>query len=476
MKTMKHIIWMAALALTAATWSACSSEDELTTIEQPAEQPRTFTVTTTLSPRNGGMRSTMTDVGGATGITAEWEVGDQIMVGYENTSNEFVDATATVTAVDPSTKAATITLTLIDPKNTGDIQFYYPRSYWLWTKDANTDQVGTLADINQNFAAITGYGKMTVSDSGVTLPTGITMEPLMCIWKFSFKDGENDITSAITKLVIDFPKMVDMRYEVTPSSQSTIYVAIFAPFGGFSAEPVNIYAQTASGFYRKSAASVTLVGGKTYTSKDLALKKAEVGKVFGADGNIYDNATAATAAGTTAVAMITYVGSENGESAPYNHGLALAMSDANSGNTCQWKTSNTDAGHTKQSGSFTTESGLQYNDATHNSDTYPAFKAAIANNSTALPTGCSAWFLSSGYQWNQMINACKNVLGANNNYTDLRDGFSTRGGSNLQSGLYWSSSEYSDKGAWFFNFSAGQGHWYSHNKGNEDYVRSALAF
>ena len=197
------------------------------------------------------------------------------------------------------------------------------------------------------------------------------------------------------------------------------------------------------------------------------------GKLIGVDGKIYLTAAQASAAGTTAVAMITYVGAWTGESSPYNHGLALALSDANGGSCCYWKTSNTDAGHTKQPSAgfsaFSPESGLQYN-ATHNTDEYPAFKAAISNNSTAAPSNCSAWFLPTGYQWNQMINAAGSA-------NQLRDCFSSVGGTNMQSSAtakYWLSTEDSSDNAWVYTFNAnmfGQG-----SKLSNCYVRSALAF
>ena len=133
------------------------------------------------------------------------------------------------------------------------------------------------------------------------------------------------------------------------------------------------------------------------------------------------------------MAKIVYVGSDNGEAAPYNHGLALALSDA--GTNCEWSTSNTKV-HTynTQNGSFDSESGLQYN-ATQNSDTYPAFKAAIANIGTAAPTGCSSWFLASGYQWNQMIGAA----GLSNLGLQQGEGHYTPS--------YWSSTEYNAEAA-----------------------------
>ena len=195
----------------------------------------------------------------------------------------------------------------------------------------------------------------------------------------------------------------------------------------------------------------------------------DLGKVIGADGNIYTNADAATAASTTAVAKIVYVGSDTGEAAPYNHGLALSMSDANGGSNCAWTTSSGSTVHTytTTSSTFASESGLQYN-ATHNTETYPAFKFAIANNSTAAPIGCSAWFLASGYQWEKMISAV-------GGYASLRDGFSSVGGTNMQKVAYRSSTEHSSYSAWIFDFFS-SGSCRSDSKVDGYYVRSALAF
>ncbi|MBO7602533.1 MAG: hypothetical protein J6S94_05840, partial [Bacteroidaceae bacterium] len=93
----------------------------------------------------------------------------------------------------------------------------------------------------------------------------------------------------------------------------------------------------------------------------------------------------------------------------------------------------------------------------HNTDEYPAFKAAIANNGASTPTGCSAWFLASGYQWKQMANAV--------------GGYNKLG---LNSGNYWSSSEGSEPNAWKF-FST-NGVWDNMDKDDNYRVRSCLAF
>ena len=320
---MDHIIGMAALALTVATLLACSNKDKLT----PTPQAHTYTLTTTLSPKGGvETRSTMTDNGDGS-ISAAWEVGDQIWVLYTNIGDAPEETTATVTAVDPTTKAATITLTLTNPKNGGSITFGYPANFFNDLKDPANDQTGTLDDIKANFAAISGTETMFVFDSEVTLPD-VTMMPAMCIWKFSFTDGTDDITSAVTKLVIDFP-VNSMTYIVTPTSLDNIYVAMYGDI--INAQPVSVTAKTATGVYRKTAASVSLASGKTYTSTGLALTSAaitnavagDIGQLIGADGNIYPKADIATAFGTTGVAMIGYVGTES----DCTHGVAVALND-----------------------------------------------------------------------------------------------------------------------------------------------------
>ena len=186
-----------------------------------------------------------------------------------------------------------------------------------------------MDDINANFAAISGTETMFVFDSVVTLPD-VTMMPAMCIWKFSFTDGTEDITSAVTKLAIDFP-VNSMTYIVTPTSLSNIYVAMYGDI--INAQPVSVTAKTATGVYRKTAASVSLASGTTYTSTGLALTSAaitnavagDIGKLVGADGNIYPNADIATAFGTSGVAMIGYVGDES----DCTHGVAVALDDEN---------------------------------------------------------------------------------------------------------------------------------------------------
>ena len=218
--------------------------------------------------------------------------------------------------------------------------------------------------------------------------------------------------------------------------------------------------------------------GKIYTTTGLALTKVEVGKVIGADGNIYAN-QAATPGGNTAVAMICYVGNGAETNTTFNHGLALALTEAGRGATWCSQTSAFCLGTHYDSYQTNDMAGIANTDALvgHGSHTHAAASMARNYNSGTHPTGTSAWFLPSAGQWDQMFNACKNVLGTRDSYLDLLYGFGNVGGTNLQrNGSYWSSTELYTGRAWCYNF--GTGNWFQGNKANENsyYIRSALAF
>ena len=160
---------------------------------------------------------------------------------------------------------------------------------------------------------------------------------------------------------------------------------------------------------------------KKAAAKPLANATTEdLGKVVGADGNIYANKAAAEAANTTAVAMICYVNE--------GHGLALALSDEGD---MDWNTAlTTCAAHT------------------------PAVTGAT-------------WKLASKSEMNLMINAA-------GNYAALRDGFSAVGGTNMIDEYYWLSDESSADYAENFNFSYGS--WSQEFKDCNYKVRACLAF
>ena len=194
--------------------------------------------------------------------------------------------------------------------------------------------------------------------------------------------------------------------------------------------------QTAVTFDDEGKSTATVTEGNTVTAKfngtkkvlgvkaekkltpSLSLTNPTVGQVIGSDGKNYAYASLPT--GVTPVAKICYVSGSNG--------LALALTDEEG--TMNWSTAQTTcAAHT------------------------PAF------------TG-GTWKLASKDEWDNMISAA-------GNHTDLRDGFSSVGGTNMQSDFYWSSTAIS-YGAWYYTFDSGR--WSNGGKGATQYVRACLAF
>jgi hypothetical protein len=456
MKKTFRFLSMAALLVVGAIMTGCSSDDNIDNPQQPANKDNVVTLTATVGFE---ANATTRAINGTTGAKT-FESGKQIAVFYEDASGNLQKAVSNDFTPTGDNTTATFTVTLSNAKSGGQIRYIYPASMakalpgstTAYTADdaVTIDYSGIFGSQDGTLTKLANYD-LAVKDatlSGTDQPVSVTLANPLAICKFTLTDGTNPITSSVNSLTISDGTNT---YAVTPSALSTIYVAMKPATG-----KIAFTAATGSKTYFKTATGTSLVASKLYTNITVSMVELARGSVICSDGSVYASKGDATGASKTPVAMIAYLGSDNCEAAPYNHGLALALSDASTG--CKWKTSNTDAGHTKQTdkNNFTSESGLQYNDVTHNSDTYPAFKAAITY-SPAAPTGCSSWFLPSGYQWKKMID--------------------TPGISNL--GLqdnpgYWSSTEYNGYRAWYFEFYDGS--WSNGNKNENQRVRACLAF
>ncbi len=328
---MKNLLWMATLALTAAALTACSNEEEPTINEDPVQKGNVVFLTATIQPQSVVTRSLLTENGDGS-VTSEWQVGNRLLVGYQTNSDPNY-AMATVKAIDPGTKAATVTLEMTDPKNGGAIEFYYPYDAMTGAKDLFSDQKGTLADIADNWVVCGGSATMSTAGSTASLTGTVTMAPLSSIWKFSFTDGSSGITNSINQLNISWGSRT---YQVMPTNQSNIYVSMSTPSISTPSDII-IVAHTTSDVYLKTQTDISLISGKMYVSPNLALTRAktmteatasDIGRVIGQDGRIYDNGTLATACGTTAKAMIAYVGAVSGIC---DHGLAIALENESGG-------------------------------------------------------------------------------------------------------------------------------------------------
>ena len=162
-----------------------------------------------------------------------------------------------------------------------------------------------------------------------------------------------------------------------------------------------------------------------------ALSASVVGEIVGSDGNAYavaykDNLPS----GVTAAGMVAY---KNG-----SNGLVIALADE--ANTMNWST---------------------------------ATGASGAAAHTPVVTG-GTWKLPSKAEWNQMFGDDADTDIAN--YFNLNFYISTAGGTDLQDGYYWSSTESEGEIA-YVELDCGSAYWYNNGYEDEDRrVRACLAF
>ncbi len=403
--------------------------------------------TATMAAKYAGTKAVDAD-----GVTT-WVVNEKIAVYYQKNDDTYGTATANVDAVNAG--VATISASLTNAKNGGIVKFVYPASLVNASGDdidvakLESNQHGTIADISTNFDAATGSGTLVTDGSTCGTEATITLTNRVLIGRFTPKFGGAAINEITTLTVSDGTN----SYTVTPSAgtfgTSGIYVAMLP----VSSQVVSLIASTASANYIYSGKSVTLVAGKLYNNLAIEFSVPayysattnDVGKVIGNDGNMYVNVDAATAAGTTAVAMIAYVGAANTSSG--THGLALALAD---------------------------EPGKM---SWGNARTACEAKAAFQGNSWRLPTY---------YDWQHMFICCSgrnDTVVENNaqpsfsssiNFSELQTKLTNAGGATLTSDCYWLDTMRDAGTAWFADMSHnGFG---SANTSTNYYVRAVLMF
>ena len=325
---------MAALALVGAMVSSCSEEIE---VVQPANTGKTVMVKTTVSLGENATTRALTIAGVKT-----FAVGEQIAVIYENTSNQTVKAVSfalTDDDIDKNTNAhnATFSVPLTNPKPGGDVRYIYPASMAAddvsattpyndatikWTN--LTTQDGTFASLASNLDLATFDGNLT--ESGTLPATALLANPLT-IGKFTISSGDADVTGDMRGLNIS--DGTNTYAVTTTTALSTFYVAM-QPIS--DTQTVVVQATDGTTHYVKTVTGKTLAKNKitpvnvkmfTGTPASSALP-ANLGYFLGADGFIYANTADATATGTTAVAVIAYVGSVSNY---FDKFLAIALTD-----------------------------------------------------------------------------------------------------------------------------------------------------
>ena len=455
-KYFSNIRTLAALLMAGAAFAACSSDDN--NIEQPANPtaPKTYTLTVNAT-KDASAATRALNLDDAK-LVASWAEGDELSVfkAENRTGCTAGNLLGTISPVAGSISAdgakATFTGTLTGTVSNDDklMLVYHPAAFSV---DAFASQTGTLASASALDCA-TALVTASVSGSDITISeTSATFTTHTAMLKLTLTtDGTTTINPTSLKMSMSAGPLPLKEFSFAPTaatytangngvlyfalpSAADVAAGLSTTTDALSVVTITYAATVVSDTYTATKTGYTFAAGKYYAgtltmakataAKTLAEATAgDIGKIVGQDGNIYADDDAATGAGTTAVAMICYVG-DNGEDAPNNHGLALALTDESS--TMKWEAAKTACNTTKN---------------------------------TSIPVTNAKWLLASKDQWGYMSSAVLSILGLQNKY-------------------YWSST-YTSKPflqAWAYKFSNNSWNQFSgSNDGAENLVRACLAF
>ena len=258
MKKTMRFLSMAALALVGAVTVGCSSDDNIIDEpQQPASKSNVVTLTTTVS-LDGAAATTRALTSGGVKTFAE---GEQIALVYTSGSSTAKAVSAALTASDITNegKSATFTFTLTDPDKAQNVTYIYPAAM------ANSDGSINYAALNsQNGTLATLSSSLDLATSPATAWNGnnlpaVTLENQLAILALTLKDydGANNITSTITGMTLSDGTN---SYTITPSSLSTIYVAIKPT----TSASINVTATSGNIDYVKSLTSKTYEASNGY--------------------------------------------------------------------------------------------------------------------------------------------------------------------------------------------------------------------
>ena len=451
----KNIFKTLALAMLMPTMlltTACSSEDDvvnsnLANIETVANKGYALPVTVNVT-REGDKGSNRAAYNESTGKLA-FTAGDKLFVeGWKSGPGQFA---GTLTWVSGTTFTGTIT-TGNEYTGTADELFsgaspvsatllpadygtYSYLSIWGTYEHSKTIQINK----NKPFATLKATAVEQFSkEQATSYSSGFALSPQNAILNFTIigLTTSTDVDVALTG-----PSSLNITGSVTTDVSGNATFAVGVE-GGTDLNDLSL--TVAGNPITLVSSSKTLAAGKIYNITRSALTypialsavtSGYLGSVVTSDGYVYAKVADATAASKTAVAKITYVGSETGV-AGKTHGLALSLSNVSTANY------------------------------------YWATAISACASKTPAVTNASSWMLPSKDQWTKMIDAA-------GGYKALRNSFSGVGGTNLNSSTYWSSTDHTNEGnAWAHKFKDSNGGWagFAKEATSEKYTRACIAF
>lgn len=434
----KNSFLWAALSMTAAlVMTACSNDDNAN--ESPVQQSTVKTIPYSVTVNEGATTRATVE---SDNKTLKFADGDKLYISgtdiqgvldiQSGTGTTFSTFSGDLTYSGSGTPASdlSLTATLVSAQQNVGTEVSVDAAGAVTVNYPTTSYCGDVATAVQKYSNLTGtstYGLKSFS---------LTQQTAFLNFVITFEDGTT--TGTGLSAVVSNNSAAICTANVTTVTDNGVKAKFVLPVAtGTTLSSANVK------FGDKAAisfgASQTL-DGKVYNVTKTQAAPAytmaanatagDVGKLICTDGHIHANG--ADAACTKArVAKIIYIGTTG--HATYSHGLALALTD---------------------------EGQMAWG---------AAIDACSAKNTSTPVTGAT-WLLASTDQWGYMLGT--NGAGS---YTDLRDGFTSVGGSNLQSSNYWSST---DGGGPAYSCVFGSpGGWSVDNKSNVNiWVRACLAF
>ena len=256
----KNILSMAVLLMaSAAVFTACSSDDNITG-EQPANSvQKTYTMTVNATKGDDATTRALTlgrnDTDTKNVLNATWDANEVVLV-YQGGSQ-----IGTLHSAASATNETTLTGTLDSAPDAGqDLTLYFHTD----ATPSYTGQDGTLATIASTYdfcapATITA-GNFTVSGSTVSTTGSASFGAnQQAIVKFTLIDKTDGTTSLSASQLVINDGTTD--YTITPASATSV---IYAAIPGFTGKTVTLTATVGGDTYTYEKASVSFTNGKYY--------------------------------------------------------------------------------------------------------------------------------------------------------------------------------------------------------------------
>ena len=316
MKKYIYNICLLAVLFVATTLVSCTNED--TAADNPPIV-NTYTITVNATKGEDATTNRALALDGKM-LNASWATTEDV---YVKKGDAWATGTLKPQTAGTHTKL-TGTLSGITINKDDNITLQFPSN----TIDY-TGQKGTLVDIAQRYDFATAPVTVTDVNGANITTTDATFENKQAIVKFTLKNRKNasllanSLTLSATGLKTGETNTGDIT--ITPVSATD---EIYAAISGVSGVTLTLTANVGGVNYAYQKENLTFTHGRYYTvtAKLSPMANAtsdDIGKVIGNDGFIYDTPLAASSAGTTALAMIAYVGN----SSNCAHGLAIQLSN-----------------------------------------------------------------------------------------------------------------------------------------------------